>query len=70
VELKLGMRVDLAQLQDLAPSLRLKILTQAVPIVARDKQLRNVLTSQAISELQDYKMALSRAKTGGEEDKW
>ncbi|NHV99032.1 MAG: nucleotidyltransferase domain-containing protein [Thaumarchaeota archaeon] len=57
IELELGFQVDLAQLQDLNPKLRLKILMEGKPVIMRSKELHSRLISQSASEIQDYEIS-------------
>jgi len=53
MELKLGLPVDLVQLQDLDPVFRLKILRYGLSILVGDGQLYHSLLAQAFSESWD-----------------
>jgi predicted nucleotidyltransferase len=63
IEIELGTPVDLLQLQDINPDLRLKILIYAIPVVKKDEELHNKLVSQTFSELQDQKISTRLAKS-------
>jgi predicted nucleotidyltransferase len=54
IELKTGIQIDLLQLQDLNPKLKLKILTKGKPLIIKSNELHNRVISQSISEIQDY----------------
>jgi predicted nucleotidyltransferase len=62
IELELGFQVDLVQLQDLNPELRLKILAEGKPVIIKSSELHNKLISQAVSEIQDHKISKTRAR--------
>jgi predicted nucleotidyltransferase len=62
VELKLGIPIDLVQLQDMNPAFRLKILRHGLPLII-DRQLHHRLISQSFSELMDFKISMDTAKT-------
>ncbi|MFB0561210.1 MAG: nucleotidyltransferase family protein [Candidatus Lokiarchaeia archaeon] len=61
VELKLGIPIDLVQLQDMNPAFRLKILRHGLPLII-DRQLHHRLISQSFSELMDFKISMDTAK--------
>ena len=58
IELAVRIPVDLVQLQDVNPSLRLRILIQGLPLVMKNRILHYALLAQAFSELQDFRMRL------------
>lgn len=62
IELELGFQVDLAQLQDLNPELRLKILREGKPLIIRSSELHSRLISQSASEIQDYEISKTTAR--------
>jgi predicted nucleotidyltransferase len=62
IELELGFQVDLVQLQDLNPELRLKILTKGKPVIIKSNELHSRLISQSASEIQDYEISKTLAR--------
>lgn len=58
LELELRLPLDIVQLQNLSPGFRLEVLLKGYPIVI-DRELHWELISQAFSELQDFKIALT-----------
>jgi|YelNatPaOPRAMG01_1025707.scaffolds.fasta_scaffold49165_3 predicted nucleotidyltransferase len=62
IELELGFQVDLVQLQDLNPKLRLKILIEGKPIVIKSNELHSRLISQSASEIQDHEISKTHVR--------
>jgi len=62
IELELGFPADVAQLQDLNPKLRLKILMEGKPVIMRSNELHGRLISHSASEIQDYEISKTRAR--------
>jgi len=60
IELILRIPVDLVQLQDVCPSLRQKILIHGLALVMKNRVIHHALLSQAFSELQDFKISMSK----------
>ena len=49
--------MDLVELEDLNPKLKLKILMEGKPVIIRSKELHSRLISQSASEIQDYEIS-------------
>lgn len=60
IELELGLPIDLLQLQDLDPRLKLKILAKSLPIIKN--RLHHYLLARAYSEWVDFKICIRETK--------
>ncbi|MHA2371319.1 MAG: nucleotidyltransferase domain-containing protein [Candidatus Hodarchaeales archaeon] len=68
LEYELLLPVDIVQLQDLEPSLRLQILRKERPILVRDSQVASQIAVQALAEKQVVQFLRTPITSAGPED--